>query len=50
VAEQFFALLRGDLFLRATLGLGGPAGEEEIRPLAAAAARAIARLYGAAPA
>lgn len=50
VAEQFFALLRGDLFLRATLGLSGPVTDDDIRPLAAAAARAIARLYGAAPA
>ncbi|WP_160000657.1 TetR/AcrR family transcriptional regulator [Roseomonas sp. 18066] len=50
VAEQFFSLLRGDLFLRATLGLSGPIGEEEVRTLAEAAARAIARLYGAPPA
>lgn len=49
VAEQFFALLRGDLFLRATLGLTGPASEAEVQGLAGAAARAIARLYGAGP-
>ncbi|MGY4802080.1 TetR/AcrR family transcriptional regulator [Teichococcus aerofrigidensis] len=45
-AEQFLSLLRGDLFLRATLGLSGPAGEEEVALLARQAARAIVRLHG----
>ncbi|HWX50862.1 MAG TPA: TetR/AcrR family transcriptional regulator [Roseomonas sp.] len=49
VAEQFLALLRGDLFLRATLGLVTEVEEGEVAALAARAARAIARLYGTAP-
>jgi TetR/AcrR family transcriptional repressor of mexJK operon len=45
-AEQFLSLLRGDLFLRATLGLLEEVREAEIVALASAAACAIDRLYG----
>ncbi|EFH11755.1 TetR/AcrR family transcriptional regulator [Pseudoroseomonas cervicalis] len=47
VAEQFFALLRGDLFMRATLNLAPDISPEAVAAQAAAAARAIVRLYGA---
>ncbi|MDJ0387941.1 TetR/AcrR family transcriptional regulator [Roseomonas sp. E05] len=49
-AEQFLALLRGDIFVRATLGLMPGAGEREVATQAANSARAIVRLYGTAPA
>ncbi|MXP64537.1 TetR/AcrR family transcriptional regulator [Roseomonas sp. M0104] len=49
VAEQFLSLLRGDLFLRATLGLVTEGEEDEIAALAARAAQAIVRLYGTVP-
>lgn len=49
VAEQFLALLRGDLFLRATLGLVTEVEDSEVAALAARAARAIVRLYGTVP-
>jgi TetR/AcrR family transcriptional repressor of mexJK operon len=46
VAEQFLSLLRGDLFIRATLGLLEEVREAEIVALAAAAASAIECLHG----
>ncbi|WBV42871.1 TetR/AcrR family transcriptional regulator [Pseudoroseomonas cervicalis] len=46
VAEQFFALLRGDLFMRATLNLVPEIDPAAIAGQATAAARAIVRLYG----
>jgi len=49
VAEQFLSLLRGDLFLRATLGLVTEVEESEVVALAARAAQAIVRLYGPGP-
>jgi len=49
VAEQFLSLMRGDLFLRATLGLATEVEESEVAAQAARAARAIVRLYGAVP-
>ncbi|MCQ4161181.1 TetR/AcrR family transcriptional regulator [Roseomonas sp. GC11] len=49
VADQFFALLRGHLFTRATLGLPPEATPAEIEAQAREAARAIQRLYGVAP-
>lgn len=45
-ADQFLALLRGDLFLRATLGLADSPSEAEILALAREAARAVVRLHG----
>lgn len=46
VADQFLALLRGDLFTRATLGLAESIAEAEIGAMAREAARAVLRLHG----
>lgn len=46
MADQFLALLRGDLFLRATLGLAESPSEPEILALSREAARAVLRLHG----
>jgi TetR/AcrR family transcriptional repressor of mexJK operon len=48
VADQFLALLRSDTFLRAVLGLPPEQPGGDVREAAAEAARAVARLYGAA--
>ncbi len=45
-AEQFLSLLRGDLFVRAKLGLVRPSEEAGLPALAARAAGALLRLHG----
>ncbi|MBO1079940.1 TetR/AcrR family transcriptional regulator [Roseomonas haemaphysalidis] len=46
-AEQFLSLLRGDLFVRAKLGLVRPDEEASLPALAARAAEAVLRLHAA---
>ena len=48
-AQHFMAMLRGGLFLRATLGAPPPPAEEEIRQTVITAVDAWLRAYGATP-